>query len=183
MLYRWVGFGFIALALLAPRESRADDLFVTADGRAGVGLAKRFDDPTGSVALELGAGLRIATMRAPEGAWVWAVLPEVSYAGLYTHHTQLHSGVLGIGLGKTDRTFLLGIIPGFVFDFDHRDDGSQQRGYGGRVLLTAEIIHWVGIQAAYQVTAIDGRVEQDVRATVSLNFIGLLVALLIVSHG
>jgi hypothetical protein len=116
---------------------------------------------------------------------VLALLPEVSYSALFnTSVATLESVAAGVGLGKSNGTFLLGVVPAFVYSWDRPTPNAiQAQGYGGRLLLTAEIIHWVGVQVGYQVVSYNGTIEHDIRGTVSLNFIGLLIAYIATSRG
>jgi hypothetical protein len=181
---------FVSITLAAailPGAARADDLLFKVDGRAGLGYGSRFDrSPAASgTSLELGLGLRIGLEYAPRDAWVLALLPEISYGALWAPSgPMLESVVAGVGIGKTNGTFLLGVIPGFVYAWDQPiPNNVQANGYGGRVLLTAELIHWIGLQAGYQVLSYNGTIEHDIRATVSLNFLGLLIAYVVGSRG
>jgi hypothetical protein len=170
----------------APNPVFAEDkVLVELDGRgaigAGIAGSTKIETPQKSVAIELGIGLRIGLERAPPDKWVLALLPEVSYAALSSldHKGLFHSGVFGLGLGKTDGSFLVGVIPAFVYSQLALNGEAHQTGYGGRVLFTAEILHWVGIQASYQATAFERGWIHDVRATLSLNFIGIFAAVLL----
>jgi hypothetical protein len=173
--------------LVFPAAARADDLLFKIDGRAGGGYAARFDQPppNGAVAFEFGLGLRIGLEYAPRDAWVMALMPEVSYTALFGNGVPTLSGITaGVGIGRTNGTFLLGVVPSFVYAFEQTDSGvTSSTGYGGRLLLTAEITHWVGVQAGYQITSFNGTIEHDVRGTVSLNFLGLLIAYVLASRG
>jgi hypothetical protein len=174
--------------LLLSSAARADELLFKVDGRAALGYGARFDQspvPAGPT-LEFGLGLRIGLQYAPKDAWVLALLPEVSYGALITTSgaPTLESVSAGVGIGKTNGLFLLGVIPSFVYAWDRpTTNGVNATGYGGRLFGTAEIIHWIGVQAGYQVISYNGTVEHDVRAMVSLNFIGLFIAYVLTNRG
>lgn len=166
----------LTLALMAPATpGRVFDF----DARLALGTGTRLDrTPNTDLFFELGLLFRIRLDGGNSPGLAPTLLPELSYALLWTPGTTRRDDavVLGCGYGWTYGPLLMGFVPGVVVgSFRDRDTDAPALGGGLRLAAIVELKHFVGVQAAYQTAFRQDQFVHEVYASVSLNFMGLAV--------
>jgi hypothetical protein len=165
-------------AFAAGESLLADDQVVQFDLRVGFGSGSRFQaNERGQLAIDASAILRVGLdKQSSDWDLVRVIVPEISYGYLGRERGGADGYLVGgLGLGYANDWFALGAVPQIGAGRFSNAEGIDRTGVGGRLLVDLDLVHIVGLQAAYGGFIVNGHLQHDARVMFSLNAIPLLL--------